>query len=405
MPRASATPSGAARTRSPSAGRTATTGGDWTWTDYAERAARLAASLRELGRRPGRPGRADDAQPARVPRRRHRGDAARRDPDLDLQLLVAGPDRSTSSATAGRRSRSSRTRTSSSASSRCATSCPTLRAHRRRSTTGGGLPDGVLAWEDAARGASRSTSTPRRRSRSRATSRPSSTRRGRPGPPKGVMLDHANICWTIECLREAARRRRGRGSPARVVPADGAHRRADDLALPGRSRSATRSRRVPSRARSRSTSPQVRPRSSSRSRASGRRSHAGVHGDGGRRPGAQGAARRRARRRPEGVRLPRPRRGAPRRPRASVGDRRPRGPRAGALAPRARRVHRRDQRRGADRGRDLRLLPRPRRAALRDLRHERVVRADDLGRRSAIKAGTVGPAIPGSRCSSPRTAR
>ena len=43
--------------------------------------------------RPGRPGRADDAQPARVPRRRRRLLAPRRHADLDLQLLVARPDR------------------------------------------------------------------------------------------------------------------------------------------------------------------------------------------------------------------------------------------------------------------------------------------------------------------------
>ena len=26
---------------------------------------------------------------------------------------------------------------------------------------------------------------------------------GTTGPPKGVMLDHANICWTVESLRRA----------------------------------------------------------------------------------------------------------------------------------------------------------------------------------------------------------
>ena len=58
--------------------------------DYAERVARVAAALREPGCGARRPGRAHDAEPAGVPHRRYRGAAARRDTDLDLQLLRAG---------------------------------------------------------------------------------------------------------------------------------------------------------------------------------------------------------------------------------------------------------------------------------------------------------------------------
>ena len=56
---------------------------------------------------------------------------------------------------------------------------------------------------------------------------------GTTGPPKGVMLDHANVCWTVESLRRAFGGHRPDRSPAGVVPADGAHRRAHDVALPG----------------------------------------------------------------------------------------------------------------------------------------------------------------------------
>ncbi len=55
---------------------------------------------------------------------------------------------------------------------------------------------------------------------------------GTTGPPKGVMLDHHNICWTVDSLREALGVR-ARPLAHRVVPADGAHRRAHHHALRG----------------------------------------------------------------------------------------------------------------------------------------------------------------------------
>ena len=56
---------------------------------------------------------------------------------------------------------------------------------------------------DARRGAAR-RSTPSSATRVPTTSSRSSTRRARPGPPKGVTLDHENMDWTMSSFREAA---------------------------------------------------------------------------------------------------------------------------------------------------------------------------------------------------------
>ncbi|MEI2651622.1 MAG: AMP-binding protein [Microthrixaceae bacterium] len=47
---------------------------------------------------------------------------------------------------------------------------------------------------------------------------------GTTGNPKGVMLDHFNLCWTLACLREAFETETFAGQEGRVVPAHGPHR-------------------------------------------------------------------------------------------------------------------------------------------------------------------------------------
>ena len=59
---------------------------------------------------------------------------------------------------------------------------------------------------------------------------------GTTGPPKGVMISQYNVVYTVEQLRECLPVRRLRGHAGRVVPADGAHRRADDEPLPAADR-------------------------------------------------------------------------------------------------------------------------------------------------------------------------
>ena len=55
---------------------------------------------------------------------------------------------------------------------------------------------------------------------------------GTTGPPKGVMLTHHNVAWTVESLLRAIARDDLAGKRAHLVPTDGPHRRADDVALP-----------------------------------------------------------------------------------------------------------------------------------------------------------------------------
>ena len=62
---------------------------------------------------------------------------------------------------------------------------------------------------------------------------------GTTGPPKGVMLDHHNICWTVDSLPRSARLR-ARPVTHRLVPPDGPHRRTRRSRTTRGSRSPTR---------------------------------------------------------------------------------------------------------------------------------------------------------------------
>ena len=143
------------------AGRTAKASREWTWADV--RATRRPAARRRARRarhRSRRPGRAADAQPARVPRRRRRGDA-RAARHRSRSTTRPRPTRSsTSPGTATRVRRDRRGRRLPRAAPRGARPrCPSLRDVAVIEEPAGGLPDGVLRWDDAARGTRRSIST------------------------------------------------------------------------------------------------------------------------------------------------------------------------------------------------------------------------------------------------------
>ncbi len=55
---------------------------------------------------------------------------------------------------------------------------------------------------------------------------------GTTGPPKGVMISQYNVVYTVEQLRECLAFDDYAGMRAVSLPADGAHRRADDEPLP-----------------------------------------------------------------------------------------------------------------------------------------------------------------------------
>ena len=93
----------------------------------------------------------------------------------------------------------------------------------------GGLPEGVLGWDDLL------SHAPVDLDAAGGVAKPSDLATviytsGTTGPPKGVMLDHANIVWTVECYQATVAVRAGMA--CRLVPADGAHRGTHDLALP-----------------------------------------------------------------------------------------------------------------------------------------------------------------------------
>ncbi len=77
---------------------------------------------------------------------------------------------------------------------------PTLRELITIDEPAGGRPAGVLAWDDLL------AAEPLDLDEAATTAQPSDIATviytsGTTGPPKGVVLDHENICWTIECLK------------------------------------------------------------------------------------------------------------------------------------------------------------------------------------------------------------
>ena len=190
------------------------------------------------------------------------------------------------------------------------------------------------------------------------------------------MISQYNVVYTVEQLRECLPLRRLRGHAGRVVPADGAHRRADDEPLPAAHPRLQRvllpgcrsAHDLPERG-----APADRLRRAARVREDLQRRQRRARG----RPGTQAAVRRRRRRggRDQARRARRHRHpGAAR----HVGVPRRGGVQPGAGAGRSRRGGHRDHGRGADPGDDPRVVRGDRRAVVGDLRHERVERADDV---------------------------
>ena len=180
---------------------------EWTFADYGDRVARVTSAFRAMGISPGERIVLMMRNCPEFHVARHGRAHVRRHPDLDLQLVVARPGRLPGRATAGRRWRSSRTTASSPASSRSATSSATS---RRSASSGrdGADADGVafdlaelLEHDPADLAAAAAGGGPDDLATVIYTS-------GTTGPPKGVMLTHHNVVWTVECLRTRHRLRR-----------------------------------------------------------------------------------------------------------------------------------------------------------------------------------------------------
>ena len=207
---------------------------EWTLREYADHVARAAAGLQ--ARRASQPGdrvAADDAQPAGVPLARHRRAVPAGHAGLDLQLVVARGDRSTWPATAEARGRDRRgrgvpravpegARRAARRSSRSSSS-----THRRRRLPTGVHPAGDLLEQGRADlDELAAATTPDDLATLIYTS-------GTTGPPKGVMLSQYNVVLHRRAACAAASTFDDvRRQAARLVPADGAHRRADDQPLP-----------------------------------------------------------------------------------------------------------------------------------------------------------------------------
>ena len=348
-------------------------------------------------RRARRPGRAHDAQPARVPRRRHGASccSARR---RSRSTTRRRPSRSsTSRATAEHAPRSSRTPGYLERFQGVRDELPAARGARARSTVT--RPTATSRVGELLAAATGRPRRPRRRSRTPTTSR-RHLHVGHDGAAEGRdARPRATSCWTVESLRRCFGDHDPTGSRARVVPPDGAHRGAHDVALPGH-RVRLRGDHLPRRRRGRlRTSRRSAPRSCSRSHGSGRRCTPACSAVLAADPAnAPSSSRRRSRS------VPRSRSAAP-----GTCPSRPTSPPASTpvetsmLRPlrellgldQARVRH---QRRRADPGRDPRLLPGARRPAVRDLRHVRDDGPDDLGRRSGSGRARSGRRSRAARC-------
>jgi long-chain acyl-CoA synthetase len=170
---------------------------EWTWSDYAERAGRLAASLRELGVSRG-------DRVVLMMRNRPEFHVA----DVAIMLLGATPI-SIYNSSAEEQVQYLVGHCEASVAIledadyldrflRVRASLPSLR-HLVTIDAPNGRPDGVLAWDDLIARApldleeGASIAQPEDIATVIYTS-------GTTGPPKGVVLDHQNICWTIESL-------------------------------------------------------------------------------------------------------------------------------------------------------------------------------------------------------------
>jgi long-subunit acyl-CoA synthetase (AMP-forming) len=170
----------------------------WTWTDYAERVTRLAASLRDLG-----VGRGDRV--VLMMRNRPEFHIA----DLAALLLGATPISIYNSSAeeqvqylVGHCEASVAILENESFLERFLAVRPSLPNLRHIVTidAAAGRPAGVLAWDDLIAG------VPLDLESAAAVARPDDIATviytsGTTGPPKGVVLDHRNICWTIESLK------------------------------------------------------------------------------------------------------------------------------------------------------------------------------------------------------------
>lgn len=170
----------------------------WTWTDYAERATRLAASLQELG-----VGRGDRV--VLMMRNRPEFHVA----DVAVLLLGATPISIYNSSAeeqvqylVGHCEASVAILEDESFLDRFLAVRSALPSLRDIITIDApaGRPDGVLPWDELIAG------VPLDLEAAAATARPEDIATviytsGTTGPPKGVVLDHENICWTVESLR------------------------------------------------------------------------------------------------------------------------------------------------------------------------------------------------------------
>jgi long-chain acyl-CoA synthetase len=170
---------------------------EWTWSDYAERASRLAASLRDLGVERG------DRVVLMMCNRPEFHVA-----DLAVLLLGATPISIYNSSSseqieylAGHCEASVAIVEGDAFLARFQEARPALTNLRHLITVDDADgADGVVSWEDLLAVA------PLDLEDAAATARPEDVATviytsGTTGPPKGVVLDHENICWTVESLR------------------------------------------------------------------------------------------------------------------------------------------------------------------------------------------------------------